>query len=64
MAKKENVEMVRYNGRVRFSVNERITEREAGEIQEELGYHPFGYGFHSFRRGDGWTAWMCDTNQY
>lgn len=43
----------------KFTVKKVITEDKALELQEKAGYHPAGYGFHSFVVSDEGTTWEC-----
>lgn len=46
----------------KFSVPKSITEKEAVDLQMELGYHPSGYGFYSFDPTLSETTWKCADN--
>jgi len=41
-----------------------LTKEQASEMQEESGYHPYGYGFFDYKVKNGVTTWnsfkCCD----
>lgn len=43
----------------RFSVPKCIRIDHALTLQQELGYHPAGYGFYSFNSSPTETSWKC-----
>ena len=55
--------------KVWFNVSMNITEEQAVELQESLGYHSAGYGFYGFEKykpvgrilGDN-TRWWCSAS--
>ena len=45
-----------------FTFNGWITQNEAMELQEEYGYYPAGYGFHSYKVENNVTTWCCSRS--
>ena len=45
-----------------FTVPYQITESEAAKLQEELGYHPAGYGMYNFSATVNDSNWECYNN--
>lgn len=56
------LEKVRSNKMFDFSYPEKITEKEARELQLNAGYDPAGYGFYLFKTTDMETTWVCATS--
>lgn len=48
-------------GSIYFKYAEELTRDQAFKMQEEFGYHPFGYGFYSYKVEDGVTTWNCSN---
>ena len=42
-----------------FAVPHIISKDHAIKLQMELGYHPGGYGFYSFKVENNKTTWQC-----
>jgi hypothetical protein len=45
-----------------FTIPYQITESEAAKLQEDLGYHPAGYGMYKFSATEYNTSWECYNN--
>ena len=45
-----------------FTIPYQITESEAAKLQEQLGYHPAGYGFYDFESTPYCSNWQCYNN--
>ena len=63
---KKNVSIHRTDGRdrygsIHFTLEHELKEIEALKLQEELGWHPSGYGFYSFEVNKGLTTWNCSA---
>ena len=64
---KKHVNIHRTDGRdrygsIHFTLEHELKESEALELQEELGWHPSGYGFYSFEVNKGLTTWNCSAS--
>jgi hypothetical protein len=55
----EKVTITKFDGFVKFSVQTKITEAEAINLQKDLVYHPAGYGFYGFKPSENFTEWYC-----
>ena len=45
-----------------FEVPYQISESDAAKLQEELGYHPAGYGMYNYSATEHSTSWECYNN--
>lgn len=59
---KNDVTKVRDGRDFKFSIPYKVTKEQALKLQEEVGYHPAGYGFYKFSASDDKSTWVCMTS--
>jgi hypothetical protein len=47
---------------ITWTVDEKITEDQASDIQTQKGYNPAGYGFYSFKTTQTTSTWECSSS--